>query len=136
MRALVGALLLSIHALGASAQETYQTVGVVLRIEQENDQCLVVAVGADSVPRKMALDIPAPCAFHRDTAGAVRTFSRNGVTIALLEHSMKRTDGLSGCRTRLQPIELGAAGEISKKPVRRVAACPPFQWDQKVFVAD
>ncbi len=83
----------------------------------------------------LALSIPIPCSFNRDSVGNIRVVERDGVHILLVENSTPDPDPANkgDCITWAQGIVIADGTlHVIPKPTN-VAACPPLAWDEKVF---
>jgi len=58
----------------------------------------------------------------------------NGSHVFLIEHSVPNPKSPGDCDTHIQAVLLSAEGARSSRAVERVAMCPPFQWDDVMFV--
>ena len=81
-----------------------------------------------------ALGIPWPCNFHRQEDGTIRSVSSDGSSIVLVESSRPDPDYSGDCITRIRAVRIeNGAVEISTG-TSSVATCPPFDWEQKMFL--
>ncbi|MGN7744067.1 hypothetical protein ACTJKT_29310 [Pseudomonas sp. 22526] len=102
-----------------------------LQLEERNGNCRV------RVPEQPGIDLSLkwPCQFHRDASGALRTKQVGARQVILVESSEPMPAPSRDCRTEIQAIRGGSGqGLEASSAVSRVAACPPFQWDEKVFI--
>jgi hypothetical protein len=84
--------------------------------------------------RRIDLLIKWPCQFHRDDEGELRTVEVAGAEVMLVESSEKMPTPSKDCRTEIQAVRT-QGDELEPSPsISRVSACPPFQWDEKVFI--
>jgi hypothetical protein len=88
---------------------------------------------AASTEGSIELQLPPPCDFHRSRDGKVRVISLRETDIILVESSRPNSKYPGDCETRIQGIKLTAQQVFVSRGVSRVAACPPFQWDEKMF---
>lgn len=92
------------------------------------------------------LQIPTPCDFHRSPEKAVRVFPRDfysgkkkqpknykNTPIFLIESSTANPDRPNDCRTQLQAVKIVSGKARVSKLVSKLAACPPFQWEEANF---
>jgi hypothetical protein len=88
-------------------------------------------------PDTLALNVPAPCYFNRDSVGNIRVVERDGVHILLVENSTPDPDPANkgDCITWAQGIVIAQDGLHIIPTPTRVAACPPLAWDEKVFTS-
>lgn len=109
---------------------TALVAGHSLVLTEDDGQCRLIRAGAG---QDQALLLSPPCAFHRDPDGGLRVLQQGAVRYLLIESSRSLNTSGPDCDTQLQSVRIiGARVDVS--PVRsRVAACPPFQWDAKVF---
>lgn len=125
---------------GEAAASTSETVasssvsvaGVTLTLVDNAGACWLEE-GTPNASRR-PLDLPAGCTFHRDKTGAVRTLEAHGKTFALVEHSAPSPASPGDCVTRLRGLQV-TGGTVRIAPAAaRVAACPPFAWDDVMFL--
>lgn len=105
-----------------------KVAGYVVRLQEKAKKCQL-SVGE----RQLELQIPWPCDFHRDLKNELRIKSLNGTKIVLIEASSQHPILADSCDTRIQAIKLSKQKVIVSEYVSEVAACPPFQWDEKMF---
>jgi hypothetical protein len=90
--------------------------------------------GGDS---RLALEEQAPCRLHRDGTGQVRSMQVGDATVFLIECSVEKGSSGDGakrlCDTTLRGIVVKRAEVVLSDKRQSVGACPPFQWDQKMF---
>ncbi len=83
----------------------------------------------------LRLSVSSPCALHRDRDGAIVTRVVNGTHVLLVERSERDATRPGSCDTRVQAIAVTPDAVRVSKAVERVAMCPPFQWDDVMFLA-
>lgn len=83
--------------------------------------------------RQLELRIPWPCDFHRNLKNELRIKTLDNVAIVLIEASLRHPTMIDSCDTRVQAVKFFKQEVIVSEYVNEVAACPPFQWDDKVF---
>ena len=98
--------------------------------------------------QKIELDLAWQCNFHRFPDGKIRAFPQafynaqdksaqkqyRDTQIILIESSQPLTENPKECRTELQAVKI-VKGKLTKSvKMDGLAACPPFQWDEKNFV--
>ncbi|QLL16158.1 hypothetical protein [Pseudomonas chlororaphis] len=101
-----------------------------LLLEERNGNCRVL------VPQQPGIDLSLkwPCQFHRDPSGMLRTKQVGTRQVILVESSEQLPSPSRDCRTEIQAIRSTGQGLEASSAVSRVTACPPFQWDEKVFI--
>ena len=101
-----------------------------LQLEERGGNCRLV------VPEQPGIDLRLkwPCQFHRDATGKLRTKEVGERQVLLVENSEQLPSPSKDCRTEIQAIRSTEQGLEASTAVSRVAACPPFQWDEKVFI--
>jgi len=101
-----------------------------LLLEERNGNCRLL------VPEQPGIDLSLkwPCQFHRDANGTLRTKQVGTRQVILVESSEPMPSPSRDCRTEIQAIRSTGKGLEASSAVSRVAACPPFQWDEKVFI--
>ncbi|MCY1287968.1 hypothetical protein D9M70_369850 [compost metagenome] len=100
-----------------------------LALKDQDGRCVLEEPGQAS----LALQLKWPCRFHLDAEGGLRT-RQVGETRVLLVESSERMPDSQDCRTEIQAVRTLGNGLQPSTAVSRVAACPPFQWDEKVFI--
>lgn len=100
-----------------------------LALQEHDGRCALVEPGQANLD----LQLKWPCQFHLDRAGGLRTRQVGENRVLLVESSEKMPDS-QDCRTEIQAVRTHGNGLEASKAVSRVAACPPFQWDEKVFI--
>lgn len=110
------------------------TVGKVqVSLEARNGKCHAISSQGGSATQQ-ELDIPWPCHFHTNRAGEIRTIRENGYAYGIIESSRPKPKPSADCETYLQSIRIkGAITEVSQHK-DQVASCPPFQWDEYIFL--
>lgn len=115
-------------AQGASAEAGHPTIEVVAA----SDRCTIIWTGSSS-SRELAVGIPAPCRIHKDLSGKVRYRMQDGRSIALIESSSPDPSRGNSCLTQIRGVRFDHASVTLSGGVSKVASCPPFQWDDKMF---
>lgn len=100
-----------------------------LALKEHDGRCALVEPGQAGLD----LQLKWPCQFHLDREGGLRTRQVGENSVLLVESSEKVPDS-QDCRTEIQAVRTHGNGLEASKAVSRVAACPPFQWDDKVFI--
>ncbi len=93
------------------------------------------------------LGIPWQCDFHRATDQSVRVYPRSfyseakkypknyrNTQIFLIEHSTSEPDNPKDCRTQLRAVKISDGKVMVSKTTSKLAACLPFQWEDKNFI--
>ena len=83
----------------------------------------------------VSLQLEPPCHFHRDVRGQLRVVSHRQKIVILVESSRPNRKHAGDCDTRIQGISIISNQVVPSKVISKVALCPPFQWDEKMFVA-
>ncbi|PXX52819.1 hypothetical protein SAMN05660489_06013 [Pseudomonas sp. LAMO17WK12:I10] len=102
-----------------------------LLLEERNGNCRVL------VPQQPGIDLSLkwPCQFHRDPSGTLRTKQVGTRQVILVESSEQLPPPSRDCRTEIQALRSGSGQTLeASAAVSRVTACPPFQWDEKMFI--
>jgi len=101
-----------------------------LLLEEHDGHCRLL------VPEQPDIDLRLkwPCQFHRDASGTLRTRQVGTRQVILVESSQQQPAPSQDCRTEIQAIRNTGQGLEASSAVSRVTACPPFQWDEKVFI--
>lgn len=99
------------------------------------NECIVVWTGA-SGRQEINTGIPAPCAIHKTLKGELRVYRDGNRSVVLIETSVPDPSrGEKSCITQIRGLAYDAQSATLSKHISRVASCPPFQWDQKMFTA-
>ncbi|MDB5559712.1 MAG: hypothetical protein JWQ36_2646 [Enterovirga sp.] len=129
--AIAGVVLAVAGAGGAGAVE--QVAGASLALSASSGSCQLqwtTQGGAGD----LELGLPQPCQFHRDRNGAIRIRSVGSAEHVLVESVTRSPESPGQCVTQIRGIAV-AAGAVAASPhVSKVAACPPVQWDEKMFI--
>lgn len=124
-------LLLGLGATGCAAdQNTFVVDQHELKLMSNSGQCQMLDLQTQSVTNLL---IPTPCRIHRTAKGEVRIHEQSGKRYFLLESSTPHRELPNDCETHLQSVMLFQGTVTPSKITDLVAACPPFQWDTKVF---
>jgi hypothetical protein len=101
-----------------------------LQLQERDGNCRLL------VPQQPDIDLRLkwPCQFHRDAGGELRTKQVGARQVMLVESSERLPPPSKDCRTEIQAIRGTELGLEASPAVSRVAACPPFQWDEKIFI--
>lgn len=114
--------------VGINDQKIEKIEGINMSLHNNSGKCqLSSSVG------KVELKIPWPCNFHRTKNGDIRIIMNNSVSIILLESSISAHGLLQDCITHLQAIKVTNEQIYPSEYQDKVAACPSFQWDEKMF---
>lgn len=109
-----------------------QLYGVTLELRDNGGRCQLTSMSQHQ-RSVFALSIPWPCDFHRGTDSKVRIYMHRGAAIALIESSRPHPSLPKDCETELQAMKVRKGVVSVSKHTDKVASCPPFQWDQKMF---
>ena len=129
------ALPLVLAACNSSTQGSTTLAENRLELENQNEVCHVKNIAANNSSQPHSLNIPWPCNFHKNKSGDVRIIRSGEYDYLLVESSKPSPENSRDCETHLRSIR--AAGEqleISQHQ-DKVTSCPPFQWDDMVFIA-
>ncbi|UZZ13293.1 hypothetical protein NDO41_12745 [Ectopseudomonas mendocina] len=129
---LAGLMCLSLAACAQSAADSATQALFSeqrLQLQDHAGQCRLI--GEDG---GLDLLLKWPCQFHRDPQGKLRTQQVGSTQVLLVESSEPDEPPSRDCDTTLQAIRTTEQGLEASTVVSRVAACPPFQWDEKVFI--
>jgi hypothetical protein len=117
---------------GGSGAMSARLGGLQLRLEEREAVCFITRSNRGGKERVYSLDMPFPCAFHRDPSGDVRVI-RNGKHVYALVESVKHVGGSADCETYLRSVRIVNAELQISEHKDKVASCPPFQWDRIMF---
>lgn len=98
----------------------------------KGDRCVLTWAGENG-REELAVGIPFPCAFHREPGGAVRYHLMGSRRLALIEHSTP-DPARGGCLTTIRGVAFDGEAVALSPGLEKVAACPPFRWDEKMFI--
>lgn len=120
----------------AAGADQAQVAGVQLKLSEQAGLCQLRALGG-SEPQEMTLKIPWPCSFHRTDQGDVRVVVRAPYATLLVESSQPERDPqrAGDCDTYVQALRIRQSAVEASTVADRVASCPPFHWDEKMFTA-
>lgn len=136
LRASVLAIALLACALPACAHHPADSAtrarfaGQQLELRDQDGQCTLIK--PDQSDLKLLLKWP--CQFHRDPNGRLRTKRVGSTPVLLIESSEKMPAPSQDCHTEIQALRAIEGGLEPSPAVSQVASCPPFQWDEKVFI--
>lgn len=125
--------LLTLSACAAAGDEATQArfAGQPLILEERNGQCLL---RSEDDKQQLPLQLKWPCQFNLDTDGTLRTEMLGETPVLLVENSLVLASPSRDCRTEVQAVRKLPDGLLEASPVTNLAAaCPPFDWDQKLF---
>jgi hypothetical protein len=90
----------------------------------------------DGSASTLAIDAPSPCRLSRDPDGRVRTHEVRSELVFLVVCSEVEREiaGRPFCDTRIRGVVVGDDGVRLPDREQRVGACPPFPWDEQMFV--
>ena len=125
------ATLIVIFSLAGCAEtRAFEIAGAEYRFNDNDGRCQFEDLSAK---RAIDLVIPYPCSVHRDPDGEVRIVEVSGSKLVVVESSIPDPDFPADCRTSLQALRITGDSLEASSYSDTVAACPPFQWDRKVF---
>ncbi|WP_332681031.1 hypothetical protein [Bosea sp. (in: a-proteobacteria)] len=101
-------------------------------IAPDAGRCLLTWVEAAG-RREVDVGLPSPCTLHKDASGKVRLHKRGRDLIALVEHSVPDPARGARCITQVRGVLFEKGAATLSPAISRVAACPPFRWDEKMF---
>ncbi|MDJ0656367.1 MAG: hypothetical protein QNJ40_19565 [Xanthomonadales bacterium] len=131
MKTMLTGLTLGLSAVGCAADQSAFVVNDhQLKLTGHSTSCQLLDPKTHAV---MDLLIPAPCQVHRTTQGTVRVHQESGRHYFLVESSRPHPELPDDCETHLQSVMVYQGTVTPSSLSDRVAACPPFQWDTKVF---
>ena len=127
-----GALAAGLVWLSASQAVASEVDRGKIDIASDSARC-VIAWSGKGRAEDLVVDIPAPCALHKDLEGSIRFFDKGGRRIALIESSAPDPARGDSCITHVRGVIFDENGAELSEGISKLAACPPFQWDQKMF---
>lgn len=113
---------------GTLDQKQAEIAGTSVMLRNASGRCRLETSASSS-----SLEIPWPCDFHRGPDNTVRTITAGNTVIFLLENSQPHPDLPDDCVTQLQAVKVNDSDMHVSEYTDKVAACPPFQWDKKMF---
>ena len=117
----------------APEPETFSLMGRKLSVQNQSGNCSLL-VEHERRTTSLDLGIPYPCQVHRDRAAQVRTHQVKTETRLLFETSKIHPDSPRDCITNIRGVGLRSDQIMVSPHTSRVASCPPFQWDIKMFL--
>ncbi len=106
-----------------------------VEIKPAGEQCVLIWTGHDR-QQEIAAGISGPCALHKTLKGEIRYYKDAGRNIVLIESSQPDPSrGIKSCITNIRAFAYDEQSFVLSAHTSRVASCPPFQWDQKMFTA-
>lgn len=117
----------------AAAPQAASVDGLALHLVTVDGLC-VVEVPRSGRPLRLASKLPAPCQFHRDRAGQPRTVRHGKEQRLLMESSRPHPTSAGDCITKVRGIAVTGRRARLSPHTSTVAACPPFQWDEAMFM--
>ncbi|QDH68711.1 hypothetical protein [Marilutibacter alkalisoli] len=100
-----------------------------LQLQEHEGRCRLASDGG-----YLDLLLEWPCRFHLDRHGALRIQPVGNSHVLLVESSEAMPPPHRDCRTVVQAVGSDSHGLKASPVVSRVAACPPFEWDAKMFI--
>ncbi len=123
---------LALNACAASGDDTATQARLgdqLLVLEERSGQCLL-----RSADQQLPLKLNWPCRFNLRADGSLRTEMLAETPVLLVENSQPPTAPSRDCRTEVQAVRQLPGGLLEASPATNLAAaCPPFDWDQKLF---
>ncbi len=114
--------------VGINDQKIGEVGGINMSLHDNSGKCQL-----SSSAGKIGLKIPWPCNFHRTKNGDIRVVMINDISIVLLESAILPHGLLRDCITHLQAIKVINEQIYASEYQDKVATCPSFQWDEKIF---
>ncbi|MBJ6764406.1 hypothetical protein JGU66_26850 [Myxococcaceae bacterium JPH2] len=116
--------------IAATPATTTQFAGKSLTLREQEGRCALVQPDGTT----LRLELRWPCQFHRDAKGALRTKKVRDTTVFLVEHSQPQPAPSRDCDTYVLAVRTHGDG-LEASTAMHVAACLPFTWDAKIFIA-
>ncbi|NJO14867.1 MAG: hypothetical protein HC877_03705 [Thioploca sp.] len=104
-----------------------------LSLTQTEEGCHLVYT-SPSTKGDLALQVISPCNFHRSPEGKVRIMPTPKGDVLLIESSRPHSNFPKRCHTQIQGIRISHEQIKISSEVSKVLMCPPFQWDDVMFV--
>jgi hypothetical protein len=118
----------------SSSSATEAVSGIKLAIVEGSPECLLRWENAGE-SEEIGLQVPSPCQLHRGPGGEVRVKTSGGKQYVLIESASRQAGAAQDCITFVRALVIEASAVRASPHTARVAACPPFQWDEKMFTA-
>jgi hypothetical protein len=131
----------ALMTLAVAADNEFKATADVMQVgvhEFRLEQC-VVSFSGPTHRGTLSLQLPSPCQFHRGSKGEPRFVTTKDALVLLVESSRRSPSNSTGvlkalCDTQIQGIVIRPEGVFASKAISKVKACPPFQWDEKMFL--
>jgi hypothetical protein len=104
-----------------------------LRLSQLSNRCMLTYT-APPIEGSFELQLSPPCDFHRHLDGKPRVISLSSGAVILVESSGPNFQHPGDCKTQIQGIRITKQQVFVSQRIAKVASCPPFQWDEKMFI--
>jgi hypothetical protein len=132
-RLLIASILASLTMTAARAEDRAALQDMTFALVSDRTACRLVqmAPAGDVVLR---LPLTGLCTFHRDATGALRVMDTPEGPVFLIETSHPVAEGAPDCNTAVLAVRVTPDGAVPAPEPARVAACPPFQWDDVMFL--
>ncbi len=105
---------------------------VQLQLEAQGQTCQIRDAANPATTH--SVNLPWPCQFHLDKAGHPRIVRSGKFEYLLIEASSQLANSRD-CDTQLRAVRAKASQWKISEHQDKVAACPPFQWDNMIFSA-
>ena len=106
--------------------------GISLTLHPTEDGCRL-SYSLEAGRGAVDLTLPTESRFHRDANGSVRVVRVGDLQVCLVESSRPDPDNPGDCDTRIQGVIVSNGSVSASQAVSKVASCPPFDWDDKMF---
>lgn len=116
----------------AAAVETAEIGGYEFHLEGDR----LRYVGPGGANSAFVIDASSPCRLSRDPEGRVRTHETSAGLVFLVVCSRveRHVGGRPLCDTLVRGVVVAENGVRLPDREQRVGACPPFAWDEQMFV--
>ena len=133
MKHLLAGMAILLSATAAFADDRASVGAVQLALLPDGSACRLLQLGADT-DQVIRLPLAGLCQFHRDPGGALRVMDSPDGAIFLVETAVPKSDSPGDCDTQVLAVRMTANGPVAAATPARVASCPPFQWDDVMFL--
>jgi hypothetical protein len=117
----------------SEVNQTMKHAGFELSLVQTKEECHLV-YSSPLNKGDLILRVIPPCGFHRSPDGKVRIMPTPKGDVLLIESSRPHSNFPKRCHTQIQGIRISLEQVKISSEVSKVLMCPPFQWDDVMFL--
>jgi hypothetical protein len=132
-RLVMASVMVAATATTVLGEDRAQMNEASLVLVSDNTACRLVRL-SEAGDVVLRLPLSGLCLFHRDDKGALRVMESPEGPIFLIESTRLLPENPQDCDTRVLAIRAAGDGLTPAPTPSRVAMCPPFQWDDVMFL--